>query len=69
MAKRNNAFLKKQRADMKRKKRANKEEKKEERKLNSRGGSLDDMMAYLDEDGNITSENPAGSPSGITRLQ
>lgn len=54
---------------MKRKKRANKEEKKEERKLNSRGGSLDDMMAYLDEDGNITSKNPAGSPSGITRLQ
>jgi len=36
-----------------------KEEKKEERKKNAvKGGNLEDMMAYLDEDGNLTTVPP-----------
>lgn len=55
---RNNSFLKKQKADIKKKKRQVKEEKKAERKKNSVGGSLENMLAYVDELGNITSEPP-----------
>lgn len=41
------------------KKRQDKEDRREERKANnSKGKSLDDMMAYLDENGNISSTPP-----------
>jgi len=53
-----NAFIKKQKEAKRRKKKEGKKQKKEERKSQSTGGSLDDMMAYLDKDGNITSEPP-----------
>jgi len=55
---RNNSFLKKQKADIRKKKKQMKEEKKAERKKNSAGGSLENMLAYVDEFGNITSEPP-----------
>jgi len=52
-------FNKKEQEKKRAKKKQDKELKKEERKANSdKGKSLDDMMAYLDEDGNITSTPP-----------
>lgn len=52
-------FNKKENEKKKQKKRKDKEEKKEERKANSsKGQSMEDMMAYVDEDGNITSVPP-----------
>lgn len=52
-------FAKKEREKKKSKKLQEKREKAEERKANSdKGKGLDDMMAYIDEDGNITSTPP-----------
>ena len=53
--KNHNAFLKKQRAERKRKAKLEKKQKMEERKNQPSSGKLEDMMAYLDEDGNIIS--------------
>ncbi|MBS1950939.1 MAG: putative domain / Cold shock protein of CSP family [Cytophagales bacterium] len=58
MAKSNNAFIKKQKEQNRKKKQQEKLEKKMERKKNSLGGSLENMMAYVDENGNITSTPP-----------
>ena len=52
-------FNKKEREKNKQKKRKEKDEKKEERKANAKKSSgLDDMMAYVDEFGRITSTPP-----------
>ena len=51
--KNHNAFLKKQKAERKRKAKLEKKQKREERKNQPSSGKLEDMMAYLDEDGNI----------------
>jgi cold shock CspA family protein len=52
-------FSKKEREKKKFKKQQDKKEKAEDRKANSdKGKSLDDMMAYIDDDGNITSTPP-----------
>lgn len=52
-------FSKKEREKKKQKKRQDKEEKKEERKAQAKKGkSLEDMMAYIDEDGNISATPP-----------
>jgi len=52
-------FSKKEREKKKFKKHQDKKEKAEDRKSNSdKGKSLDDMMAYIDENGNITSTPP-----------
>jgi len=52
-------FSKKEKEKLRLKKQKEKEEKKEERKANAvRGQSLDDMLAYVDENGNITSTPP-----------
>ncbi|MDN5202439.1 cold-shock protein [Fulvivirgaceae bacterium BMA10] len=56
--KNNNAFIKKQKAERKRKKREEKRQKMEARKNEVTSGNLDDMTAYVDQDGNITSEPP-----------
>jgi S-adenosylmethionine hydrolase len=58
MAKSNNAFIKKQKAEIKRKKRLEKVAKKDARKRESTDGSLENMLAYVDEFGNLTSEPP-----------
>lgn len=53
------SFNKKEKEKKKAKARQEKAEKMEERKANaSKGKSLDDMMAYIDENGNITSTPP-----------
>ena len=58
MAKSNNAFIKKQKELNRKKKREEKIEKKNERRKHSSGGELENMMAYVDEYGNITSTPP-----------
>ncbi len=59
MARSQNSFIKKQKEEKRRKKKKEKELRKKERQENSdKGGSLNDMLAYVDENGNITSEPP-----------
>ncbi len=59
MAGPNNSFIKKQKTEKRLKKRKEKEQKKQLRRENSTGGGLDNMIAYVDKFGNITSEPPA----------
>jgi cold shock CspA family protein len=59
MAKSKETFNKKEKEKKRMKQRQEKREKMEQRKANaSKGQSLEDMMAYLDEDGNIVSAPP-----------
>jgi cold shock CspA family protein len=59
MAKSHQTFSKKEAEKNKQKKKQEKEHKKEERKANAKNGkSLEDMMAYVDENGNLTSTAP-----------
>jgi hypothetical protein len=58
MARSQNSFLKKVKAEKKRKKKKEKFEKKMEKKNQPTSGKLKDMLAYVDENGNITTENP-----------
>lgn len=52
-------WSKKENEDRKKKKKKEKEQRKEERKANSKDGkSLDDMIMYVDEDGNFSSTPP-----------
>ncbi len=55
-------FSKKEREKKKLKKQQDKKEKAEDRRANGdKGKGLDDMMAYVDENGNITSTPPDGT--------
>ena len=59
MARSQASSAKKEKEKKRLQKRKEKEERKEERKANSSSGkSLEDMMAYVDENGNITSTPP-----------
>lgn len=58
MAKSQETWNKKETEKKKQAKKKEKEQKKEERKANPKGNSLDDMMAYVDEYGNISSTPP-----------
>ncbi|UKJ08376.1 cold-shock protein [Solitalea lacus] len=59
MGKSSETFSKKENEKKRLKKQKDKEQKKEERKANSsKGKSLENMMAYVDEFGNITSSPP-----------
>jgi hypothetical protein len=59
MARSQNSFIKKQREKKKAQKRKEKEARRKERQENNnKGGDLSNMMAYVDEFGNITSEPP-----------
>lgn len=58
MAKSQETFNKKEKEKKRLKKRQDKQAKKEERRANSEGGSLENMMAYLDEHGNIVDSPP-----------
>ena len=53
-----NAFIKKQKQESKRKAKEAKRKKMEARKSEPHSGKLEDMIAYVDEFGNITSEPP-----------
>jgi cold shock CspA family protein len=65
MAKSQETFNKKEKEKLKLKKRQEKMNRKEERKANSGDGSLDSMMAYVDEFGNITATPPDPSHKKI----
>jgi cold shock CspA family protein len=58
MAKSQITFNKKEKEKNRLKKRQDKQKKKEERKLNPQGGEFEDMIAYVDEFGSITSTPP-----------
>src|SRR5687768_1331541 len=59
MAKSTQSFNKKEREKKQQQKKQEKEQKKEDRKTHSnKGKSIDDMMAYVDDQGNITSTPP-----------
>lgn len=64
MGRSNNSFIKKLKAEKKKKKKREKQEKKEERRSQATGGSLKEMIAYLDENGNITTEPPEEMSQG-----
>lgn len=59
MARSQETFSKKENEKKRQKKRKEKEEKREERQANAKTGQrLEDMLAYVDENGNITSTPP-----------
>jgi cold shock CspA family protein len=58
MSKSQDTFNKKEKEKKRLKKRLEKSQKKEERKTNSMGGDLENMLAYVDENGNITDTPP-----------
>jgi cold shock CspA family protein len=58
MAKSQDTFAKREREKQRIKKQQDKREKMKERKANEKSKSLEDMMAYLDENGNLTSTPP-----------
>jgi hypothetical protein len=59
MAKSKETWNKREKEKKKIKQRQEKQEKMQERKSNAGKKSLDDMLAYVDEDGNITSTPPS----------
>jgi len=58
MAKSQVTIIKQEKEKKRLKKRLEKQQKKEERKANAAAGGLDDMIAYVDEFGNITDTSP-----------
>ena len=58
MSKNQNTFIKKQKAELKKRKQKDKLEKKLERKAQPKDGSLDNMIAYVDQFGNISDTTP-----------
>ena len=50
--------MKKQLEKNRAKKKEDKEQRKQERKQNSNGGKLEDMLAYVDENGELSSSPP-----------
>lgn len=58
MAKQQNNFNKKELEKRKLQKRKEKQERKEERKASTKGQSFEDMIMYVDENGNFTSTPP-----------
>jgi Skp family chaperone for outer membrane proteins len=58
MAKSQATFMKKQLEKNRQKKKEEKEQRKQDRQQNSAGGGLDNMMAYVNEFGEITDTPP-----------
>jgi cold shock CspA family protein len=70
MAKSQETYSKKENEKKRKKKMQDKEEKREERKANSnKGKGLEDMMAYIDEDGNLSSTPPDPRKKKIVRSE
>jgi cold shock CspA family protein len=58
MAKSQQSYNKKEKEKKRLKKRQEKQQKREKRRANSEGGGIENMMAYVDEEGNITDTPP-----------
>ncbi len=70
MAKSQETFSKKEKEKQRLKKRQDKQEKKEERQANARNGNnLESMLAYMDENGNISSTPPDPRKKIITNVE
>jgi cold shock CspA family protein len=70
MGRANETWNKKETARRKEKKRKDKEKKREERSSNSQGPkSFDDMIAYVDESGNITSTPPDPDKKAVIKSE
>ena len=70
MAKSQETYSKKENEKKRKKKMQDKEEKREERKANSnKGKGLEDMMAYIDEDGNLSATPPDPRKKRIVRSE
>lgn len=70
MARPNGTFNKREKEKQRQKEKQEKREKMEERKANQgKGKSLDEMMAYIDEDGNITSTPPDPAKKKVFNLE
>jgi cold shock CspA family protein len=67
MTKSQDSFNKQEKEKKRLKKRKEKQQKKEERKANPQGGGFEDMIAYVDENGNITDTIP--DPSKKTKIE
>ena len=69
MARSQNSFIKNQKVKKRMQKRKDKEEKKKERQENNnKGGDLSDMIAYVDEFGNIV-DTPPEEPKEVKRKE
>lgn len=70
MAKSQETFSKKEREKQRKRKKQDKQEKMKERKNNNnKGKSLEDMMAYLDENGNLTNKPPDPRKKNVFRQE
>jgi cold shock CspA family protein len=69
MSKSQETFNKKEREKKRQKKQQDKQEKMQDRKNNKEKKSLDDMMAYLDENGNLTNTPPDPKKKKIFRQE
>jgi len=69
MSKNQNSFIKKQKAELKKRKQKEKFEKKLERKGQPKSGDLDDMIVYIDRFGNFTDTPPEEEPVKNTKNQ
>jgi S-adenosylmethionine hydrolase len=58
MARSNNSFIKKQKTELKLRRKREKLEERQERKDQPTSGKLEDMIAYVDEFGNISDTPP-----------
>lgn len=58
MARSQETFSKKEKEKKRQKRKEDKQKKKEERKASSEGGGLENMFAYVDENGNLTDTPP-----------
>ncbi|MEQ9063839.1 MAG: hypothetical protein RIE58_06660 [Vicingaceae bacterium] len=62
MGRNQNSYIKKVKAEKKRKKKLAKFEKRLDKKNLEKSGELEDMIAYVDKDGNILDEPPEEEP-------
>lgn len=69
MGRSSETFSKKEKEKKKQKKRQEKDEKKLERKASASKGNLEDMIAYVDEFGNITSTPPDPKKKEVIKAQ
>jgi cold shock CspA family protein len=69
MGKSQETFNKKEKEKLRLKKRQDKNNKKEERKANAGSGSLDDMIAYVDENGHISSTPPDPKKKNVIKSE
>lgn len=70
MSKSQETYSKKEKEKKKLKKRKDKEEKREERKANSnKGKSFEEMLAYVDENGNLSSTPPDPSKRKVINIE